>query len=88
MSSEYILLKWGTIKSWNLVSEDSIHTMKKYFQSGTVMNSVAMQKDNSDQKQVLCDLIDGLQGKIQNDWTGDYMSKEEAKDYITNYRGQ
>jgi len=38
-----------------------------------------------ERKQLLCKVIDKLNGEIQNDWTGEMLSKEEAKKYILEY---
>jgi len=81
MSQEYLLLKYGTIKDYNLNSEKSINLMKQYMDDG-ISYSVISQKDSLQQKRTLCELIDCIDGQIQNDWTGAIMTKEEAKNYI------
>lgn len=83
-SQEYLLLKWGTLKDWKIFTLKSYDILKKYLETG-VSVSCACQKDTPEQKQLICELIDSLEGKIQNDWTGDWMTKQEAKDYILNY---
>jgi hypothetical protein len=47
--------------------------------------SAMEQMDTPEQKKLLCDLIDAVDGPIRNDWSGDLMSKEEAKKYIMEY---
>lgn len=36
---------------------------------------------------IICEVIDALDGTIQNDWTGKMMTKDEAKAYIMEYDG-
>jgi len=82
--AEHLLLKWGTLKGWNLESEASKAAAKKYVEFG--MSSGAMtQRDTPDQKIALCELIDAIDGEISNDWSGEVMTKEQAKDYVMNY---
>ena len=83
--SDYLWLKWGTFKGCDLKSEQSIEALRKY-QSFGVNMSAMMQRDTEEQKQALCDLIDFIDGEIQNDWTGEIMTKEEAKRYVREYR--
>lgn len=81
---EYLLLKFGTVVYWNLLSDTKKSIVEKYFQY-PVSRSLISQKDTQEQKKILCDLIDNLDGEIQEDWDGKFLTKEEAKDYIMNY---
>ena len=81
---EYLLLKWGTLKEWKIYSKESYVILKKYLETG-VNQSCALQKDTPEQKKIICELIDCLNGKIQDDWSGEFLTKEEAKEYILNY---
>lgn len=83
--TESLLLKWGTIKSWHDLTERSIEIMTRYFENGVPMSCIADQPD-SNRKHILCELIDQLNGEIHNDWSGEMMSKEEAKKYIMDYQ--
>ena len=83
--SEYLLLKWGTLKGWKLETDKSRDAAQKYADMG--MSLCAMQQhDGPEQKLALCDLIDAIDGKITNDWSGDVMTKDEAKKYVMEYR--
>jgi hypothetical protein len=82
--SEYLLLKWGTLKGWNLESDKSRAAAQKYADFGMSMGAM-QQHDSSEQKQALCDLIDAIDGDITNDWSGEAMTKDEAKKYVTEY---
>lgn len=81
---EYLLLKWGTLKDWQIYSKESYAILTKYLETGVSM-SCALQKDTAEQKKIICELIDCLDGKIQNDLSGDFLTKQEAKDYIMEY---
>lgn len=80
-----LLLKWGTLKGWDLKSEKAVAAAQKYEDFGMSLSAMA-QHDSTEQKQALCDLIDAVDGEIQNDWSGEIMTKDEAKAYVMNYR--
>ncbi|MEY4034576.1 MAG: hypothetical protein RL492_1770 [Verrucomicrobiota bacterium] len=84
MSDEYLSLKWGTLKSWNCVSEKSLDILRKYMSGGSSFSAMD-QRDTPEQKQAICDLIDAIDGPIHNEWTGDMMTKDEAKAYVLGY---
>jgi len=86
MSKEYLLLKWGTLKGWNFNEGSKAHkAFKKYAELGTSLGAMS-QEDTAEQKKLICEMIDAIDAKkIQNDWSGDWMTKEEAKDYVLNY---
>jgi hypothetical protein len=44
------------------------------------------QRDTDAQKQAICDLIDAIDGPIENDWTGEKLTKDEAKKYVLEYK--
>ncbi len=48
--------------------------------------SALMQHDTDTQKQALLDLIDAVDGDIVNEWDGAHYTKEEAKQYVREYR--
>lgn len=82
--AEHLSLKWGTLKSWNLESEQSYAAAQRYMDGGVSMSAMA-QHDTDDQKRALCDLIDAIDGEITNDWSGETMTKEQAKRYVLEY---
>ena len=85
MQEEYLLLKWGTLKGWNINSEETLSLLRSYADIG--MSAGCMdQKDTDKQKSLLCDIIDRIDGEIQNDWSGDILSKDDAKEYVMEYR--
>ena len=81
---ESLLLKWGTIKGWDDFTEKSQEIVKRFFADGMCMSAAADKSDEA-RKIILCELIDQLDGEIQNDWTGEMMTKDEAKKYVMNY---
>ncbi|WP_160665116.1 hypothetical protein [Pseudarthrobacter sp. ATCC 49987] len=81
---DYLLLKWGSLKSWNLHSEKAKDLHNRYVVLGSSV-SVMSQQDTTEQKELICKMIDECDGVIQNDWDGDYYTKQQAKDYINKY---
>jgi len=82
--AESLLLKWGTIKGWEGLSDQSVKIMERYFADGVPM-SCATDHPDKERQTVLCELIDQLDGEIRNDWSGEIMSKDEAKKYVLEY---
>lgn len=80
---DYLLLKWGTIKSYNYEkNEKAQEIIKKYNSEWLSWNWVMMQKDNERQVQFLFDLIDITDWTISSDWSWECFTKEGAKKYI------
>lgn len=85
MSEEYLTLKWGSLKSWNFESEQAKELLQKWSNIGCSM-SAATHHDTSEQKEIICDLIDvGNFDTVYLDWDDKEVSKEEAKKYVRNY---
>jgi hypothetical protein len=82
--TERLTLKWGTVKGWSSLSEKSVELMKRYFADGVSMSAMA-DHPNADRRAILCELIDQLDGEVWSDWTGEKMTKEEAKKYVMEY---
>lgn len=87
MSDEHLLLKWGTLKGWGGLrgNQAAVEAWNRYHAEPVTMG-VMSQHDTDAQKQALCDLIDAVNGPIQNDWSGEIMTKDEAKKYVMEYR--
>lgn len=81
---EYLLLKWGVIKGWEDLTERSVAILERYYKDGRPMSCMADRPDD-ERKQILCELIDQLDGSIWSDWDGIELSKEEAKKYVLEY---
>ena len=86
MGTGCIILKWGTLKGWNVTTGKGLELLKKYCEIGSSMSAMA-QRDTPEQKQIICDLIDECDDPkgIYLDWEGEYVSKEEAKKYVMEY---
>lgn len=87
MSEQYLLLKWGTLKGWNVTgNEKAIEALQRYH-AEPVEFSVMTQHDTDTQKQALCDVIDAMpdDATIQSDWSGEMFTKETAKAYVLDY---
>jgi len=70
-------LKFGKPKSWNLSnSPEAQRIMDEY-----------MEEDNPEkEKELICGIIDNVNGTISDWWTGnENVSKEDAKKYVTEY---
>lgn len=78
-----LTLKWGTVKGWDLESEEALAALKKWHDYGVSM-SAAMQKDSPEQQQALLDAIDFMD-EIWLDWEEKMVTREEAKAYVLNY---
>lgn len=82
--AERLTLKWGRVKGWDDLSERGLAIMKRYVDLGVSMSAMA-QRDTPEQKQLICELIDSVDGEIWNDWDGVAMTKDAAKAYVMNY---
>lgn len=78
-----LTLKWGTVKAWNLETEDAQAALKKWHDLG-VSASAMLQDDTPEQKRALLDAIDHMD-EIWLDWEGKQVTREEAKEYVRNY---
>jgi len=81
---DYVTLKWGTLKSYNIQNPNTWAIMEKYFEDGTSMSAMA-QRDSDHQKELLCQVIESIGEPVYLEWDGVYVSIEEAKEYIRNY---
>jgi lambda repressor-like predicted transcriptional regulator len=84
---DYVALKWGTLKAWKITSKKGLKLLKEYGDIGSSM-SAALQKDTPRQKQIICELIDTVPGRIYLEWDGKYVSKITAKEYVREYGKQ
>ena len=80
-----LTLKWGNVKGWDGFEEGTPAwaALEKYIDSGQGIS--AMQRQDDDQRELICGIIDAVDGEIWNDWDGVTMTKDEAKAYVRNY---
>ena len=45
----------------------------------------AMERQSDEQRALICDVIDAVDGDIYDDYNGGTMTKEAAKEYVLNY---
>ena len=83
--NQHLLLKWGTLKGWNIEGNDAALEALRRYHAEPVAMGVMSQHDTDGQKQALCDLIDAIDGQIQNDWSGEILTRDEAKAYVRDY---
>jgi hypothetical protein len=83
--SEHLLLKWGTLKGWDLGDNEAAKAAAKRYAAAPVSISAMAQHDTPEQTRALCDLIDAINGPITNDWSGESMAKDQAKAYVLEY---
>jgi hypothetical protein len=81
---DYLLLKWGSWKSWDSQNKEIQKLMKKHNDLG-LSASVMTQHSTDEQIEILCQIVDLIDGVIQNDWDGDYYTKQQAKEYLRGY---
>ena len=80
-----ITLKWGTLKSWCVKGNPEARKLiDEYCKLGSSMSAM-LQKDTKRQKEIICELIDLVPGKIYLEWHGKYVSKAAAKKYVLEY---
>lgn len=84
---DYLSLKWGTLKAWELHSEKGQALLKRYFDLGTSAGAMTT-NDTPEQKDLICQMIDECSAPtIFLEWDGIEVSKEEAKRYVRKPRG-
>lgn len=75
---ENIWLKFGTLKGFMNLTEKSLAIVEEFY--------AAKFNGDVDEIGILCKLIDNINGSITNDWSGETMTKAQAKTYIRDYR--
>lgn len=80
-----LTLKWGNIKGWDGMEEGhpARLALEKYMDSGQGLS--AMQRQTDAQRELICDVIDAVDGEIHDDWNGGTLTKDAAKKYVREY---
>lgn len=78
-----LTLKWGTVKDWDLQSDDAKAALQKWADFGVSMSAMA-QRDTPEQQEALLAAIDHMD-EIYLDWEDKIVSRDEAKEYVRNY---
>ena len=82
--SDYITLKWGSLKSWKVSSEADQELMRQYINLGASMSAIS-QNDTDEQKNIICKLLENFNGEIWLDWTGEKVTSAKAIEYVRGY---
>lgn len=83
---DHLSLKWGTLKGWDFThNEKAQKLMEKYNSFGSSF-AAAQQHDTPEQKELICQMIDAVDCEPYLDWDGKYVTKDEAKQYVRDYR--
>lgn len=86
-NNDYLLLKWGTLKGYCFQnSPEAFEALKEYSSLGYSVSAM-MQRDTPRQKELLCIMIDKVNGPITLDWEGIDCTddRQRAKDYVMEY---
>ena len=86
-NKDFLLLKWGTLKGWRFEnSPEAFAALEEYGKIGSSLSAM-MQRDTPRQKELICIMIDKVNGSVQSDWTGEDWTnnRDEAKKYILEY---
>lgn len=81
---DHLWLKWGTLKSWKLTSARGKQLLEQYFALGSAPGAM-QQHDTPEQKELICKMIDEVDGTLGSDWSGELFTKTQAKDYVRGY---
>lgn len=79
----YVALKWGTLKGHYVRGDEAVKIVRRYYDLGRSLSAMA-QNDTPEQIDLLCQLIDQVD-YVYNDWSGERMTKERAKEYVREY---
>lgn len=82
--SDSLSLKWGTLKSGHFESDKGRELLRRYHEIGSDFSAM-MRRDTAEQREIICEMIDLVDGDVYLDWDERYVSKEEAKRYVLNY---
>lgn len=86
-NKDFLLLKWGTLKGWNFSnSPEAKQALMEYEEIGSCASAI-MQKDTLRQKELICIMIDKVNGEVSSDWTGEDWTnnRDAAKKYVMEY---
>ena len=86
-NNDFLLLKWGALKG--CCFENSPEAWDAYVEYNKIGESFSamMQKDTPRQKELICIMIDKVNGPVSSDWTGEDWTdnRDAAKKYVMEY---
>lgn len=80
-----LTLKWGTAKAWHGLEGDAADAMEEFIGLGRSPSAMAQEMTPA-HKDALCKVIDAVDEPIFHDWSGEEMTRDEAKKYVREYR--
>jgi hypothetical protein len=86
-NNDFLLLKWGTLKGYDFTnSPEAFEALKEYMEIGSSFSAM-LQEDTPRQKELLCVMIDKVNGSVTSDWSGEDWTndRESAKKYVMEY---
>jgi hypothetical protein len=78
-------LKWGTLKAWDFSDCPEAATAEQEYVEIGASAGAMQQRDTPRQKELICKMIDAVTCEIRNEWSGETMTKNQAKEYVLNY---
>jgi hypothetical protein len=90
VGTEYLTLKWGTLKAWDFQQPKTQALFKEWCELGWTWSAdgcvIALWRMTPRQKELICEIIDALDAEtVHLDWDGVDVSKEDAKRYVMEY---
>lgn len=82
---DFITLKWGTIKSYQLENPALDPLIEEYNREGGMPMSAMAQRDTDRQKEIICEMLEIIGRPVYLEWDGNYVSVEEAQKYVREY---
>lgn len=81
-----LTLKWGTLKAWDFTHNPKAAALAERYAALGHCVSAMCQEDTKEQKDIIIQMIDAVDCDIYLSWDGRYVSKDEAKKYVAEYR--
>lgn len=83
--AQSLTLKWGNVKGWEGAADGTPFrvALDRWCDSGQSIS--AMQRQTDEQRELICAIIDAVEGDIHDDWNGGTMTKDDAKSYVREY---
>jgi hypothetical protein len=83
--AQSLTLKWGNVKTWEGAADGTPFraALDKWCDSGQSIS--AMQRQTPKQRELICAIIDAVEGEIYDGWNGGTMTKDAAKAYVRDY---
>jgi hypothetical protein len=86
-NNDHLNLKWGTLKSWNFSNSPTAQKAYEEYERIGSSSLAMMQEDSLRQKELICEMIESVNGSVMLDWEGEDVTnnRAKAKEYVMNY---